>query len=48
MWEMTAYAFFTAWSVAAVTLLGGWCLGVLRTRRQTSRHSDAISPTGGG
>lgn len=29
MWEMTAYAFFTAWSVAAVTLLGGWCLGVL-------------------
>lgn len=32
MWEMTAYAFFTAWSVAAVTLLGGWCLGTLSPR----------------
>ena len=32
MWEMTAYAFFTAWSASAVVLLGGWCLGVLNPR----------------
>ncbi len=40
MFELTIYGFFAGWCFAAVALLGGWCLGVLRgisERRATPR-----------
>lgn len=32
MWDLAVYAFFFAWSTAALVLLGGWCLGALQSR----------------
>lgn len=40
MWDLAVYAFFFAWSTAALVLLGGWCLGALRSRAPT----DPVAP----
>lgn len=47
MFELTIYGFFAGWCFAAVALLGGWCLGVLRGQGERREETPQIAQSCG-